>query len=299
MRIPKLIQAEISLALISILWGSTFTIVKKGLEQISPILFVALRFWIAAVVAGVFMSGQYRKIKGKTVAQGVLLSVALSSGFLLQTMGLRDTTPSNSAFITSLCVLLVPVLGFLIYPHKPSYRTVSGILLATLGLILLLADSFDFGMHSGDFLTLICAFMFGFHILYLGRFVLVSNYRHLIFVKMVSGGILCSIMVPVVESPRVFWDFYIVIYLLILGVLATAVAFLVQGWAQQYSDPTHTALIFTLEPIFATVFAYLFLDQGLGPREWIGGLLILAGILVAEIRGKEKRRTDIGGSIPV
>jgi drug/metabolite transporter (DMT)-like permease len=294
MRIPRLVQAEISLVLITILWGSTFTIVKKGLDQVTPIFFVALRFWIATAVVAALMPGQYRKITRKTVAQGVLLSVALLGGFVLQTVGLGDTTPSNSAFITSLCVLLVPILGFLIFGYRPSFRTVCGILLAILGLILLLARSTDFDVHSGDFLTLVCAFLFAFHILFLGRFVLVTNYRHLVFVTMASCAILCSIMVAALESPHVVWDFYFTFYLFVLGVLATAGAFFIQGWAQQYSNPNHTALIFTLEPVFATVFAYWFLDQGLSAWECVGGILILAGILVAEIRGKGKQDPFVG-----
>jgi len=297
MRIPKLVQAEISLVLITIIWGSTFTIVKKGLTQVSPIFFVALRFWIATAVVAALMPGQFRKITRKTVGQGILLSVALLGGFVLQTLGLRDTTPSNSAFITSLCVLLVPVLGFLIFRHKPSIQAVSGTLMALLGLILLVADSSDFGLHSGDFLTLLCAFLFAFHILFLGRFVRHTDYRHLIFVKMACGAILCSAMVPVLESPYVVWDFRFILYVFILGVLATAVAFLVQGWAQQYSNPNHTALIFSLEPVFATVFAYWILDQVLSTKEWIGGILILAGILVAEIRRSGKPASSVGNRI--
>jgi drug/metabolite transporter (DMT)-like permease len=297
MRIPKLVQAEISLVFITIIWGSTFTVVKKGLDQVTPVFFVALRFWIATAVVAALMPGQYRKITRKTVLQGGVLSVVLLGGLVLQTLGLGDTTPSNSAFITSLCVLLVPVFGFLIFGHRPSFQTLSGILLAILGLILLLARSTDFNLHSGDFLTLICAFLFGLHILFLGRFVQVTNYRHLVFVTMACGAILCSIMVAVLESPHVVWDFHFTFYLFILGVLATAAAFFIQGWAQQYSNPSHTALIFTLEPVFATFFAYWFLDQGLGVWECVGGILILAGILVAEIRGKGKQDPAVGSRI--
>jgi len=290
MRIPNLVRAELALVLITIIWGSTFTIVKKGLTQVSPIFFVALRFWIAAAVVAVLMPGQFRKITRKTFVQGFFLSVALLGGFVLQTLGLRDTTPSNSAFITSLCVLLVPIIGFLIYRKRPAMQTVLGILLAILGLALILADSSNFNLHSGDFLTLICAFMFAFHILFLGRFVRTTNYRHLIFVKMTCCALLCSILAFVLESSYVIWDSYFTFYLIVLGVFATAFAFFIQGWAQQYSNPNHTALIFSLEPVFATVFAFLILDQTLSAKEWVGGILILAGILVSEIRGRTKQR---------
>lgn len=289
MKISRLVQAEILLVFITIIWGSSFTIVKKALLQVSPILLVALRFWIAAAVIAVFTPGKFRQIPFKTVLMGLALSIVFLGGFVSQTLGLRDTTPSNSAFITSLSVLFVPVLGFLIFRYRSSIRTAIGILIATAGLILLLADSSDFSLHSGDFLTLICAFMFAFHILFLGRFVRKANYRQLIFVKMVCSALLCSFMSPLKESPFVIWDSSLIFYLFVLGVLATAAAFFIQGWAQQYSNPNHTALIFSLEPVFATVFAFFILGQTFSAKEWCGGILILAGILISEIRWPSKR----------
>ena len=284
MRVTKLVQAEILLVLITIIWGSTFTIVKKALLQVSPIMLVSLRFWIATIVVSAFIRGKSRSISSGTVLKGFTLAVAFLGGFVLQTLGLRDTTPSNSAFITSLCVLLVPVLGFLIFRYRPSVQTAIGIVTATVGLILLLADSSNFSLHSGDFLTLICAFMFAFHILFLGHFVRKTNYRHLIFIKMACSAVLCSLMVPLLESPFIILDTTLIFYLFVLGVLATAMAFLIQGWAQQYSNPNHTALIFSLEPVFATLFAFIILDQRFSVKEWVGGILIFAGILVSEIR---------------
>jgi drug/metabolite transporter (DMT)-like permease len=126
--------------------------------------------------------------------------------------------------------------------------------------------------------------MFAFHILFLGRFVRQIDYRHLILVKLACSAILCSVMAPLLETPFIIWDSYIVFYLIVLGVLATAAAFFLQGWAQQYSNPNHTALIFSLEPVFASIFAFIILDQSLCVKEWVGGILILVGILVSEIR---------------
>lgn len=297
MNITRRVQAEIVLVMITVIWGSTFTIVKKALLQVSPILLVALRFWIATAVVAAFIPGKFRHIPSGTILKGLALSVAFLGGFVFQTLGLRDTTPSNSAFITSLSVLLVPVLGFLIFRHRPSVRTAVGILVATVGLILLLADSSDFSLHSGDFLTLLCAFLFAFHILFLGRFVRQINYRHLIFVKLACSAVLCSVMAALLESPFAIWDSHLVFYLIMLGVLATAAAFFLQGWAQQYANPNHTALIFSLEPVFAALFAFIILDQCLSAKEWVGGGLILAGILASEIKTLEESELFKGNRI--
>ena len=297
MKPTKRVQAEIVLVLITIIWGSTFTIVKKALLQVSPMLLVALRFWIATAVVAAFMPRQLRHIPPRTILKGLALSVAFLGGFVFQTLGLRDTTPSNSAFITSLCVILVPVLGFLIFRHRPSIQTSVGVLVATGGLVLLLADSSDFSPHSGDFLTLICAFMFAFHILFLGHFVRQTNYRHLIFVKLACSAVLCSVMAALLESPFAIWDSHLVFYVIVLGVLATAAAFFFQGWAQQYAHPNHTALIFSLEPLFATLFAFMILDLSLSAKEWAGGILILVGILASEIKTPEEPDTFKGSRI--
>jgi len=284
MKISKPIQADLALIGITFVWGSTFTIVKQSLEHVSAILFVALRFWIATLVVFAFMPGQIRKISRKTLCQGVVLSFVLLGGFVFQTLGLRSTNPSLSAFITSLSVLLVPLLGYLIYRHRPRPQTLAGIALATVGLFLLLAHMAELKMRSGDILTLICAVMFGFQILFLGRFVSTSDYRQLMLLQMAGTAILCSLAVPLFEKPFVVWSARLGWSLLITGVLATAFAFYVQARAQRITTANHAALIFSLEPFFAALFAFWILGQVMTVREWIGGTLVLAGILVSELQ---------------
>jgi drug/metabolite transporter (DMT)-like permease len=284
MKTSRSVQADIALVLITFIWGSTFTIVKKSLTLASPVLFVALRFWIAAAITGVFMPAELRRVSSKAFCRGLVLSVVLLGGFVLQTLGLRDTNPSHSAFITSLSVLLVPLLGFLIFRHRPRLQTLAGVILATIGLFLLLAHVAEFKASTGDLLTLVCAAMFAFHIIFLGRFVLVTDYRQLMFLQMAGAAVLCTLMIPVLEKPFITWNTSFSLAIFITGVLATAVAFYVQAWAQRFTGPNHAALIFSLEPFFATLFAYWILGQVLNLREWIGGMLVLAGILVSEIR---------------
>jgi drug/metabolite transporter (DMT)-like permease len=288
MKISKSVQADLALILITFIWGSTFTVVKKSLTLASPVLFVALRFWIATILTGVFMPGQVRCISRKSLGQGMLLAVALLGGFVLQTLGLRDTNPSYSAFITSLSVLLVPLLGFVIFRHRPRAQTLAGVILATLGLFLLLAHIADLKASTGDLLTLACAVMFAFHIIFLGRFVMATDYRQLMFLQMAGSAVLCTLLIPFLEKPFVIWNASFSLAIFITGVLATTLAFYVQAWAQRFTGPNHAALIFSLEPFFATLFAYWILGQVLTVREWIGGVLVLAGILASEIRWPRK-----------
>jgi drug/metabolite transporter (DMT)-like permease len=286
MKIPKSLQADLALIAATFIWGSTFTVVKNSLAQISPILLVALRFWIATALLLAFMPGQIRKISGKSLRQGLFLSVVLAGGFIFQTLGLRTTSPSLSAFMTGLSVLLVPWLGFVFFRHRPSPQTIAGVVLATLGLYLLLVNISDMKIGSGDMLTLICAVLFGFQILFVGRFVAVTDYRQLILLEVAGTAILSTILIPFMETPFLIWNSSLALYFFITGVLATALAFYVQARAQQFTTPNRAALIFSLEPFFAALFAYWILGQVLTVREWIGGALILAGILVSELRRK-------------
>ncbi len=284
MRFSKPVQADLALILVTFIWGSTFTVVKQALAYASPILFVALRFWLATLVIVAFMPGQILKISGKTFRRGCVLSFVLVGGFVSQTIGLRTTNPSYSAFITSLSVLLVPLLGFLIFHHRPRPQTIAGVILATIGLFLLLAHLSEMTMHSGDFLTLICAVLFGFQILFLGRFVSTSDYRQLMVLQISGTAILSSVAAPFFEEPFIIWNSGLVMALSVTGVLATAFALYVQARAQTLTTANHAALIFSLEPFFAALFAFWILDQVLTLREWVGGLLVLAGILVSELQ---------------
>jgi drug/metabolite transporter (DMT)-like permease len=284
MKIPKSIQADLALIAITFVWGSTFTIVKSSLAQVSPILFIAMRFWIATAIILAFLPRQVPKISGKSFCRGVVLSGFLMGAFVFQTLGLRETSPSYSAFITSLSVLLVPLLGFLFFHDRPRPQTLAGIVLATAGLYLLLMHMTALNIRSGDGLTLICAILFAFQILFLGAFVATTDYRQLMILQVSGTAIFCTILIPFLENPFVIWNWRLVLYLFATGVLATALALYVQARAQQFTTPNRAALIFSLEPFFAALFAYWILGQVLTIREWIGGGLILAGILASELR---------------
>lgn len=284
MKIPKSIQADLALIAITFIWGSTFTVVKQSLAQASPILFVALRFWVATILAIAFMPGQLSQISRKSIFRGLVLSVFLLGGFIFQTLGLRSTRPVYSAFVTSLSVLFVPLLGFFFFRHRPRPQTIAGVILATLGLYLLLLQMSDMKISAGDVLTLICAILFALHILFLGLFVSTTDYRQLALLQMAGSAVICTILIPFLETPFIIWNSSLILYFFIAGVLATAVAFYVQARAQQFTTPNHAALIFSLEPFFAALFAYWILGQVLTAREWMGGVLILAGILMSELR---------------
>ena len=284
MRVSKGLQAIIVLILITIVWGSAFTLVKQSLAQASPIAFIASRFWIAAAVTLICLPRSLLNISPATLRRGIVLSIFLLGGFIFQTLGLRWTTPSRSAFITSTSVLLVPVLGYVLFGRRPRLQTMAGVALATVGLGLLTLERLELAFSYGDLLTFLCAIVFALHILFLGRYLPASDFRQLFVLQMAGSALLCSLILPVLERPFLVWDMILISYLAVVGVLATAVAFYAQTWAQRFTTPNRTALIFSLEPFFAALFAYLMLGHQLTIREWIGGVLVMGGIVISEFR---------------
>jgi drug/metabolite transporter (DMT)-like permease len=284
MKIPKSAKADLALIFVTIIWGSTFAIVKKALAQVSPILFITLRFWIATALTVSLMPGALRNMSLETFRRGSILASLLLGGFVFQTLGLRGTTASKSAFITSLSVLLVPILGFVLFRHHPRRQTLAGVTLATGGLGLLTLETLEFKFETGDTLTFLCAVVFALHILFIGRYSPISDFRQLVILQMAVSAVVASLAMPVLETPFLVPDVPFTLYLFITGVLATALGFYVQNRAQQFTTANRTALIFSLEPLFAALFSYLLLGQTLTPKEWLGGALVIAGILISEIR---------------
>jgi drug/metabolite transporter (DMT)-like permease len=296
-KISRLLKADLALIAITIIWGSTFTIVKVTLVQVSPILFLCLRFWLATLAAIAFMPRALFDLKRKTIEQGLLLAGALLGGFIFQTVGLRWTTPSRSAFITSLAVLLVPVLGFLVFRHRPRFRTLIGVAVATVGLGLLTLETVSLKLGWGDFLTLLCAVVFALHILLLGSYLPQSDYRQLVVLQLSGAAILCTIIGPFIETPFMVWNARLALSLFVTGILATGAAFYIQVRAQRHTTPNRTALIFSLEPFVATLCSYIFLGETLTTKGMAGGILVLAGILISEFRRNAGRKGDGGKAL--
>jgi drug/metabolite transporter (DMT)-like permease len=280
----RLLKADLALLAITLIWGSTFTIVKVSLVQVSPILFICLRFWVAALAAAACMPRSLMHIPRRTLERGLVLAAVLLGGFIFQTLGLRWTTPSRSAFITSLTVLLVPVLGYFVFRHRPRLRTMIGVVLATIGLALLTLNAIPMKVGWGDLLTLICAVVFALYILLLGRYLPDSDYRQLLVLQLGGGALLCTVIGPFLETPFMVWNAQLAVSFFATGVIATGLAFYLQNRAQRHTTPNRTALIFSLEPFVAALCAYIFLGEPLTLKGMTGGILVLAGILISEFR---------------
>jgi drug/metabolite transporter (DMT)-like permease len=286
-------KAELALGLNVVIWGTTFVLVKSALQYVSPVLFLAIRFSVAALAMPVLLRGRWqasRRITGKILAAGFLTGGFLFAGYLLQTLGLQFTTPPKSAFITGLCTVMVPLLAALVYKIRPQVSEVLGVVVATFGMGLMTLEGPVGSIGRGDLLTFGCAVAFAAHIVTLGHFSEQMGYEFLSITQIGAAALSALSLFWWVEIPHIQWHPIVLWTVLITGLLATALAFTIQAWAQQYTTATRTALIYALEPVIAWVTSYAIAGEGLSGRGAAGAVLILSGVLVVEMKPFRSRK---------
>jgi drug/metabolite transporter (DMT)-like permease len=291
------LRAHILLIAVVAIWGSTFVVVKSALADVSPLLFNFLRMTLAFLCLALFYRGHFGRMNRRSLLAGAIVGLCLAMGYQFQTAGLRLTTPSKSAFITGMVVVLVPMLSAipLLRPRgarMPQWNAWLGALVAFTGIVLLttpagsLLDLRSIGL--GDLLTFGCALGFSLHVLALARLSPRVPFEQLAVLQVGFCAAFMAISLPLLEHPWMRPSLFhpsarVLIALLVTAILATATAFTVQSWAQKYLPATHTALILALEPVFAWLTSFLFYGERLGRRGASGALLILAGIAVTEL----------------
>lgn len=284
-------RADLALLGIAFIWGLTFVVVKEALASASTLVFLALRFTLATLALAVAFRGRFGSLslRSREVRGGVLAGVCLFAGFAFQTFGLRYTTPSKSAFITGLSIVLVPLLGSFVYRRAPRMSEAMGIAVAAVGMGMLTLEGWAPRIAFGDLVTLGCAFAFALHILVVGHYSAGAGFEVLSLTQIATAAVLAGVTCGWAEPPRLLWTPSLMAALLITGLLATALAFSVQAWAQQRTTATRTALIFASEPVFAWLASYLLAGEALGTRAAAGAVLILAGILLVELKPIARR----------
>jgi len=276
--------AEAALVWNTIVWGATFVVVKAALRDVSPALFLALRFSVATgALLAIFHKPAWAAFSWKAVGAGAIAGAFLFSGYLFQTIGLRLTTAPRSAFITGLTSVAVPLLAALVYGIRPRVSEVVGVVVATAGLALMTLPGVVGAMSLGDLLTVLCALGFAAHIVTLGHFTGQLSYQ-LLAVTQIAVAAVLGWAFAWVEQPHVAWRPAVVWAILVTGLLATALAFSIQAWAQRYTSSTRTALIFMLEPVVAWITSYCMEGEGLSGRAAAGAALILGGVVMVELK---------------
>jgi drug/metabolite transporter (DMT)-like permease len=259
--------------------------VKRALADTSTLLFLTIRFGAAALVLALIFRKDFRAPNLKSsIGGGALAGLCLFGGYVFQTVGLRYTTASKAAFLTGFTTPMVAVLSAIVYRRAPQRIEVLGVAIAFLGMALMTIPSDRFQIGAGDLIVSACAVAYAFHILVTGRFAIRVNMGVFITTQIATGAAVGAASFWWAEPVRLHWSLPLIGTLAVTSLLATALGFTIQTWAQRWSSPTRTALFFTLEPVFAWITSYVVAGEVLSPRGALGAALILAGVLIVEFR---------------
>lgn len=282
---PGEASGRLALAGAAFIYGSTFVVVQRATEDLSPAAFLALRFTVGVAVLGPFarrraavqVPGRGRGRGRGLHAAGLVAGAALLAGYALQTVGLQYTSTSTSAFLTGLFVVFTPLLVAVLLRRRPRPATTAAVVVATAGLFLLTGA--DIGFSAGELLTLACAVAFAAHIVIFGevagRFDPVRlNAAQL---AVVAGG--AAAAVPLTGLGKV--TAAALAAAAFTGVAASALAFTLQLHGQRHVGPTQAALLLSLEPVFAGAFGYA-VGERLGAAGFLGAVLILVAVVVTQ-----------------
>jgi len=268
---------QLALLLTTIIWAATFPATKLALEQVLPFPFLFLRFLLGTLAVGIVFVCLRHPLRcdAPTLRMAAIASVFLFIGYVTQTVGLRYTTASNSAFITALYVVLVPL-----FLKRFEARLWTALALAVAGLWLLIRPSAD--MKVGDLYTLAAAVAFALHIIVVETYARRSDFASVSAwqLVMVTGVLVAPAVAEGYRPGAIEFTPVLVWALVITGVGATALAFFVQVWAQRHVPAQRVALIFALEPALAAWLSWLVLGEQLDAAGWAGSGLVTAGVLI-------------------
>jgi drug/metabolite transporter (DMT)-like permease len=271
------VPALLALVVVTAVWGITFVQVKDALEVYPLFAFLAVRFAIATLTLAPLAAPRLRSAGWKP---GALLGALLAVGYALQTAGLERTTVSSAGFITGLYVVFTPVFAYLLFRIRVARIVVLGVGLAVVGLALL--AGVGVGDPVGDALVLAGSAAYSLQIVLMERYAQRYDPIAFTFVEMLAafvGFAVIAVALGQVELPQgwVVWG-----ALLVTGIFASALGFLVQTWAQRQLSAARTALAFAMEPVWTAIFGFWLAGDRLGVAGWTGAALIMAGIVVAE-----------------
>ncbi|MBI2341899.1 MAG: DMT family transporter [Deltaproteobacteria bacterium] len=266
---------------VTFFWGSTFVLVKQTIAVFDLYYFLFLRFLLAFLILALFFYRRLFSVKAGTILASFILSLLLCSVYISQTEGLRYTSASNSALITGLYIVLVPIFSIICFRIRSRRSSYFGALLALIGLYLLTQYSWT-GFNSGDGLTLICAAGCAWHIILTGKYTKKHDAASLVIFQFLFTAVFLAVFSLGRGSVTLHIPKIAIIAIVITAVFATAIAFIVQTVAQRYVDATRTGIIFAMEAPFGVLFAWRLGNESLTTISFIGACVMVMGMVVSE-----------------
>lgn len=288
-RSPALI-ATVALVGVTAIWGSTFVVVARAIEQMPAVTFLAWRFGIATLVLLALRPRSLRLLDRRDLVRGLWLGLALGLGYILQTLGLYTTPVTVSGFITGMFLVFTPLVAWFLLREPIPASAWWAVGIATVGLAVMSLNGFSMGI--GELLTLGGALAFAVQIVGLSAWSTPAKAYPLAIVQLGVTAVMCLLGSTLESGPKVPPTQEVWIALLFLALAATALSFVVQSWAQSHLPPTTAAVVLTLEPVFAGVAGFL-VGEDITTRMIIGGALVLVAMYVVELGPRRAREAEV------
>jgi len=272
------IYADLGLLFVALIWGLTFPVIKIALDNLSPFAFNTIRFTISSLLFLPFL--KFLNFDSNTIRNGIKIGFFVFLGYAFQTVGLNYTTATNAGFITSLYVVLTPIIAFMIYKVQFNLKDLISTLLAFSGLFLLTGYS---GFNIGDILILICAIAFAIEITMVSHYSKTNDPTTLAFMQILAVAVF-SFPISLATTTRFNLNHDVINALIITAIFATVIAKFMQNWLQKYTMPSDAAVIFSMEGVFAHVFAVLMLNESLTLCQYVGAFLVISAVIIISLK---------------
>jgi drug/metabolite transporter (DMT)-like permease len=285
-------RAEILLIMVTLFWGSSYLMMKMGLESLGEFNLIALRFGLAFILAGAIFHKRLRSSNLRTLQYAALLGFILFVVFTAVTFGLKTTTTTNAGFLISLTVIFVPLINILLFKKKLEPKLLISICIAFIGIAFLTVE-LPFKITQGDLLCIATAVFYALHITVVGIVAKEVDTLNLGILQLGFAALFGLLFSAIFETPSLPTTMNSWISILYLGIICSALGFILQVVAQKYTSPSRTGLIFSLEPVFAALFGFLFADEIMSVQEYFGASLVFLGVLISTAKKEQLQPAEI------
>lgn len=281
------ILASGGLILTAAIWGFAFVVVKDSVDTIPPVYMVSIRYTIAAVLLGFVLIPQFKKLNRYYWIHGAVTGLMLALGYITQTIGCKYTTAGKNAFLTTIYVILIPLISWPLNKKRPHFVVFLSAVMALvgIGLLALRNEGGVLGFNVGDILTLICGLFYALHIIFTAKFSQDKNPLILTWIQFIVAAVFSWSVSPLIDgsfSVALLKSSRVIFSMLYLGIFSSLVAFLLQNICLKYMESSLASLFLSLESVFGVVFSTIFLRERMTLVMIIGCVLIFAAITIAD-----------------
>lgn len=273
---------RLALLTTAVIWGSSFAILKNAIDGLGVMWVLAMRFTISAVLLLALAGKRLRSMSRASVRGSVLIGVCLAAAYIVQTYGLKYTTPGKNAFLTTTYCVMVPFLAWLVYKRKPGLHNVAAAVLCVAGIGFVALDAGFGEVNTGDVLTVFSGVFYALQIILMEQYISGCDSLSVSAVEFSTAAVICLVGTFAFEGTPVMPASGQIFAVLYLAVMCTALCFFLQAWGMKYTPSSTAAMIMTLEAVFGTIFSVILYHEQVTPRLLAGFALIFVAVVLSE-----------------